>query len=129
MNQDPPSVDPKREQPGDPASDHGQVTTYTYDAGGRVVHVSGCDSLSCAWVPGPPLPSAPEWAWEHLPEKRLYALTEPEGEGDRNTEYWRDNPTRYLVVEPDPESGKMRPSLKYGKPVYLWLCREERDAR
>jgi hypothetical protein len=109
-------------------SEHLKTVSF-YDSGGRIVHVSGCDPLPHTWVPGPPLPPSPEWGWEHLPDKRLYALTEPEGEGDRNTEYWRDYPIRYLVVEPEPETGKLRPSLKHGKPVYLWLCREEHEVR
>ena len=70
----------------------------------------------------PPLRLPAKWQWDHLPDKRLYALT-----AEGKTEYWRDNPTRYLVVEPDPETGMMKPATKDRKPVYLWLCREERE--
>ena len=55
-------------------------------------------------------------------EKRLFALT-----ADGKTEYRRDSLTRYLVVEPDPSHRHLiKPVLKWGRPVYLWLCREER---
>ncbi len=54
----------------------------------------------------------------------MFALT-----AEGSTEYWRDNPTRYLVVEPDPTTGKIEPMLRWGRPVRLWLCREEREAR
>ncbi len=66
---------------------------------------------------------------ESLPPDRdeageFHALT-----ADGKTEYWRDNPTRYLVVEPDPTTGKIKPVLKRGRPAYLRLCREEREER
>jgi hypothetical protein len=44
-------------------------------------------------------------------------------------ELFRDNPTRYLCVEPDAETGQMRPVMKRGRPVFLYLCREDREAR
>jgi len=39
----------------------------------------------------------------------------------------RDEPARYLVVEPDNETGEFAPIVKDRRPVYLWLCREERE--
>jgi hypothetical protein len=50
-------------------------------------------------------------------------LTGPDGK----TEVFRDNPTRHLSVVPDPQTGEMKPVMKYGRPTYLWLCREERE--
>jgi len=73
-----------------------------------------------------PRPPAPLFHWQHDPDKRLFKLTLTE---DGKREYWRDNPTRFLVVEPDPTTGTVKPVLKRGRPVYLWLCREEREAR
>ena len=68
--------------------------------------------------------AARRFRWEHLLEKRLFALT-----ADGKTEYRRDSLTRYLVVEPDPTTGTIKPVLKWGRPVYLLVCREEREAR
>ena len=68
----------------------------------------------------PPLPS---FTLAHDLEKRVFLLTGPDGK----TEVFRDNPTRYLSVAPDPQTGEMKPVMKYGRPTYLWLCREERE--
>src|SRR5262249_60842441 len=65
----------------------------------------------------------PSFSFEHDKERRLFRLTGADGK----IEFFRDNPTRYLVVEPDGKSGEMRPATKHGQPVYLWLCREERE--
>jgi hypothetical protein len=37
------------------------------------------------------------------------------------TEYWRDNPTSYVVVEVDDETGEIKPAVTRRQPVYLWL--------
>jgi hypothetical protein len=47
---------------------------------------------------------------------------------DGTTELFRDKPVRYLVVEPDSDTGEMRPAAKHGRPVYLYLCREDRES-
>jgi hypothetical protein len=45
---------------------------------------------------------------------------------DGKGETFRDNPVRFLVVAPDPQTGKVRPVTTHrGAPLYLWLCREE----
>jgi hypothetical protein len=62
--------------------------------------------------------------FEHDKEKRVFRLTDAQG----NIECFRDNPARYLVVELDPETGGMRPVRKYGKPQFIYLCREDREA-
>jgi len=36
---------------------------------------------------------------------------------------------RYLTVDPDAETGELTPVVERGRPAYLWLCREEREAR
>jgi hypothetical protein len=61
--------------------------------------------------------------FHHNKQKRLFILTGAGGEA----QHFRDNPTRYLLVEPDPESGEMRPMTEHGKPVCVYLCREERE--
>ena len=79
------------------------VTTFVYDA-------------------GPPVPA---FRFSHGTQKRLFVLTWPDGK----TEHFRDNAARQLMVEPDPDSeaGAMRPVIKRGQPVYVYLCREERE--
>jgi hypothetical protein len=62
--------------------------------------------------------------FEHNREKRVFTLTGPDGK----TQHFRDNPTTYLMVEPDSENGAMRPATKQGRPVIIYLCREEREA-
>ena len=63
------------------------------------------------------------FSFTHEQAKGLFVLTARDG----NVARFRDKPTRFLVVEPDPETGKLRPAVKYGEPVYLYLCREERE--
>ena len=81
----------------------GTTCTYTYE-------------VDLDWSPPP--------RFEHDPAGRVFRLTTADGA----VESFRDNPTRYLCVEPDPETGVMRPVLKHGRPVYLHLCREDREA-
>jgi hypothetical protein len=90
---------------GDDRFGLGAITSYTY-------HVD--DSVA-----------PPPYRFEHDPAARVYRLTAPDG----TVEAFRDHPTRYLSVEPDAESGQMRPVTKRGRPVYLYLCREDREAR
>ncbi len=104
----------------DPRGYYYAVTSLVYDERGNVADVVRQDGRAPATTAAP----ARRFHWEHLPEKRLFALT-----ADGKTEYWRDNPTRYLVVEPDPATGEIKPVLKWGRPVYLRLCREEREER
>ena len=77
------------------------VTTLTYEA-------------------EPPSPAF-QFQFSHDKEKRLLVLTWPDGK----TEQFRDNPIRQLVVEPDPAPGELRPAIKNGQPVFVYLCREE----
>ena len=78
----------------------GNVTTFVYD--------------------GPP---APTFRFEHDQEKKLFVLTWPDGRIER----FRDNPARQLHVEPDRKTGELRPVVHDGEPVYVYLCREERE--
>lgn len=41
----------------------------------------------------------------------------------------RFKPVRRAKVEPDPVTGELRPVIKRGESVYVYLCREERDQR
>jgi hypothetical protein len=68
-------------------------------------------------------PPSPAFRFNHDKEKRLLVLTWPDGK----TEHFRDNPIRQLVVEPDPVTGELRPAIKNGQPVFVYLCREERE--
>ena len=63
------------------------------------------------------------FSFTHEQARGLFVLTTKEGKIER----FREKPMRYLVVEPDPETGELRPTVKYGEPVYLYLCREGRE--
>jgi hypothetical protein len=69
------------------------------------------------------VPSRPTYHFEHDPEKGIFRIRWPDGK----VEVFRDKPVRHLVVEPDSETGDMTPVVKYGRPTYLYLCREERE--
>ena len=68
-------------------------------------------------------PRARSFTFEHDQQKRLFTLTGPDGK----TGHFRDTPVKYLMVEPDPETGSMQPVVKYGQPAMIYLCREERE--
>ncbi|MGO9914730.1 MAG: hypothetical protein ACLQIB_08460 [Isosphaeraceae bacterium] len=104
----------------DPLGYYYAVTSLVYDERGNVADVVRQDGRAPATTGA----AARRFRWEHLLEKRLFALT-----ADGKTEYWRDSLTRYLVVEPDPTTGTIKPVLKRCGPVYMWLCREEREGR
>jgi hypothetical protein len=91
-----------------------RISSFAYDGAGRTT------TYTYSYNPGPPL-----YELEHLQEKGLFALVGPDGQ----TEYFRDRPARYLVVEADPETGEFAPVVKNRRPVLLWLCREEREVR
>jgi hypothetical protein len=69
-------------------------------------------------------PAPPEFAFEHDAAQGVFRLRWPAG----GTEVFRDKPVRYLSVEPD-ETGAMRPVTRFGRPVYLYLARAEREVR
>jgi hypothetical protein len=60
---------------------------------------------------------------EHDRKKKLYRFTDQDGK----TDVFRDEPVRFLIVEPDRETGELRPATYGGLPQYLYLCREERE--
>jgi hypothetical protein len=50
-------------------------------------------------------PQADSFAFEHDEQRRLFTMTGPDGK----TQYFCDNPGKYLMVEPDPKTGDMQP--------------------
>jgi hypothetical protein len=110
----------------DHASPLSSRTIYTFD-NGRLTGIR--DDTSPAEQPADPadLLSAPSssFTFTHDEEKQVFLLTRPGGK----TEVFRDNPRRYLSVAPDPRTREMKPVPKYGRPTYLWLCREEPEVR
>ena len=112
--------DPQPDKPRDAGGPYDGITTYVYDSQNQPASIDAGDGRG-------PVPASPHprlFHWEHIPDKRLFALT-----ADGSTEYWRDNPTRFLVVEVDDETGQVKPAVKNRRPVYLSLCREEREGR
>ncbi|MHB1561753.1 MAG: hypothetical protein ACYC61_30255 [Isosphaeraceae bacterium] len=67
----------------------------------------------------------PPVRFEHDLAGRVFRLTSPD---DGTVEVFRDRPARYLRVEPDPETGAIRPVMKQGRSEYVRLCREEPEA-
>ena len=112
-------------EPNPPRPD--SASSYSYDEGGRLSRareIAGSDGFTVAtYVYSYALQLAPSFRFEHHKEKRLFVLTWPDGRIER----FRDNPARQLMVEPDPETGELRPVIKYGEPVYVYFCREERE--
>jgi hypothetical protein len=115
------------QQPGD------LVTTYTYsyDSGDRltVLGAPAGQGPQPTAAPSEPRPenekTAPPWTFEHDKPKGIYRLTWSDGE----TDVFRDNPTLYLVIEPDSKTGEMKPVLTRGWPTLLYLVRQEREVR
>src|SRR6516164_2083487 len=62
--------------------------------------------LTAVYTYSCPAPVSPDRV-EHDPEKRSLRLTRPNG----TTIVFRDQLIRFLVVEPDPQSGKLRPAI------------------
>jgi hypothetical protein len=91
------------------------VTVTQYPVGLTTTHTYSYDDTG----------APPPVRFEHDPAARVYRLTAPDG----TVETFRDGPTKYLRLEPDPETGAMRPVTKRGRPVYLYLAREDREAR
>jgi hypothetical protein len=69
-----------------------------------------------------PGPFVLNFDFQHDEQKRVFVIKSRDGKIER----FRDNPVRFLIVAPDPQSGQMRPAITHrGTPMYLWLCREE----
>ena len=68
-------------------------------------------------------PPFPAFQFRHDRGKGLFILTWFDG----RIEKCRDKPARQLMVEPDPATGELRPVTKNGRPVFTYLCREERE--
>ena len=107
----------------DPQPNPEYCTTFTYFREDPTV------ARDASAEPGPIEPAPPEppppFTFEHDREKGVFRLRWSDGE----VEVFRDKPIRHLVVEPDAETGEIRPVLKRGGPTYLYLCREEREVR
>ncbi len=57
---------------------------------------------------------------EHDEQRRLFRIT---GEDGKAPEF-HYRPVRFLVVEPDPRTGKLEPAFSGGQPRVIYLCRE-----
>jgi hypothetical protein len=103
------------------------TATYVYDMTNRLRRVYEDDGDRGILVTSyrfPPGSKPRSFTFAHDKQKRLFNLTCSSGA----IEHFRDNPTRQLAVEPDPVTGEMRPVMRDGEPVYVYLCREEREA-
>ena len=105
-----------------------RITAYTFDRGGALLATEEFteeqareETRRLADVEATGLPP---FRFEHDPAAPAFRITAADG----TVEVFRDNPVRYLRVEPDPETGAMRPVMRRGRPVYLFLCREDPEA-
>jgi hypothetical protein len=96
---------PADDLPGPLESSASNIITYVYDREGRIGTVSD---------------SVPRATCDHDREKRLFRVTEPDG----TTVAFHDRAVRFLVAEPDPETGELRPVMERGRPKVIYLCRE-----
>jgi hypothetical protein len=79
------------------------VTTFTYDRS------------------RPSARDEPKWTVEHDPKKGVFRLTDPDGV----TAVFRNKALRYLVLNPDPETGELAPVVLRGQPLFWYLCLEK----
>jgi hypothetical protein len=107
------------------------VVTFRYESENRLTAISGdrgADPSKSLDLPqerlGYEQRTAP-FRFERDAQKGIFRLEWADGV----VEVFRDKPARHLVVEPDAETGEMKPVLKRGRPAYLYLCREEREVR
>ncbi len=84
----------------------GEVTTYTYDPEARLVSVEA--------------PTPPGTSWEDDETKRVFRVTSCDGKVSE----FHDRAQRFLVVAPDPQTGKLAPAASWGEPRIMYLCRE-----
>ena len=84
----------------------GEITTFTYDPEGNLISVEA--------------PTPPGSKWEHDEAKRLFRITQPDG----MVIEFHDRAQRFLVVAPDPQTGKLAPATSWGVPRIMYLCRE-----
>ena len=103
------------------------TTVYTYDSrsqlGGATEWSGGAATAEklAAMV----LRENPTFAFEHDVPKGVFRLTWADG----RVEVFRDQPVRHLVLEADAETGELKPVVRRGSPWFLYLSREEREAR
>ena len=100
----------------DDSTNPSSVTFYTYDSRGQLLDAGGRPSdtgteLTAVYEYEYERPVA-AFQFEQDAANGVFRLTSAEGK----TEVFRDQPARYLCVEPD-ETGAMRPVTKFGRPV------------
>ncbi len=103
-----------------------EATVYSYDCRSQLSAVRGWSgpAPTAEELTALVLRERPTFAFEHDARKGTFRLTWADG----RVEEFRDKPVRHLSVEPD-ESGALKPVIRRGGPVYLYLCREEREER
>src|SRR5260370_12234036 len=102
----------------DPTSER---TVFLYDSSNRLTLNSDAKANpGKATVPSPPCEPPPKppppFTFEHEREKGVFRLEWSDGE----VEVFRDNPTRYLVVEPDLDTGELNPKTTPARPTHLY---------
>jgi hypothetical protein len=67
----------------------------------------------------------PTFGFQHDARNGVFRITWADG----RVEVFRDPPVRYLVLEPDAETGELKPVVRCGRPWVLYLSREVHEVR
>jgi hypothetical protein len=70
----------------------------------------------------PPAPPPPPWRVDRDADRDVLRVTAPDGQ----TECFRAQAARFLVVEVDPQTGAVTPEICGGRPTILSPCRSVR---
>jgi hypothetical protein len=99
-----------------------RISEYRFDGEDRLLEVreftNGGESISNEFI-GDAGPAPPSFTFEGDEDEQLFVLTW----SDDGTERFRDEIAPNPVVAPDPETGEMRPVLRLGRQIYLFLFR------
>ncbi len=82
------------------------VSTFHYDPEGKLSYVEA--------------EASPGSSWEHDEARRVFRVTDPDGK----VKEFHDRAVPFLVVAPDPQTGKLEPVISWGVPRIMYLCRE-----
>jgi hypothetical protein len=100
---------------------------YSYDSRTRLQSVQEWDGPApmAEDLAGQVLREMPTFAFQHDARNGVFRITWADG----RVETFRDQPLRHLVLEPEAETGELKPVVRCGLPWVLYLSREEHEAR
>jgi hypothetical protein len=97
------------------------VTTYVYDGYGHLLHVDEAPrTLARLAELEAELKRKPKVEITRDPARHVIKITGRDGK----TALFEDKPTRYLVMDRNPETKALEPVIISGQPLYYYLARE-----